>query len=135
MTGLYLLELISVPLGYLVLAALLITIGLCWYLRLNYALGAVVALIHDVFITVGIFSFLGKEFDLTTVAALLTIIGYSLNDTIVVFDRIRENLRAKKIKPLKTIINNSVNQTLSRTLLTSGTTLLVVLALFFLGAG
>lgn len=134
-TGLYLLELISVPLGYLVLAALLITIGLCWYLRLNYALGAVVALIHDVFITVGIFSFLGKEFDLTTVAALLTIIGYSLNDTIVVFDRIRENLRAKKIKPLKTIINNSVNQTLSRTLLTSGTTLLVVLALFFLGGG
>ncbi|MCF8104671.1 MAG: protein translocase subunit SecF [Desulfohalobiaceae bacterium] len=135
LTGLYLLELLAVPLVFLILAALLITIGMCWYLRLNYALGAVVALVHDVLITVGIFSLLGKEFDLTTVAALLTIIGYSLNDTIVVFDRIRENLRSRKDKALRHIVNASVNQTLSRTLLTSGTTLLVVLSLFFLGGG
>jgi preprotein translocase subunit SecF len=134
-TGLYLLELLAVPLAFLILAALLITLGLCWYLQLNYALGAIVALIHDVFITVGIFSILNKDFDLTTVAALLTIIGYSLNDTIVVFDRIRENLRSKKTRPLRQTINMSVNQTLSRTLLTSGTTLLVVVALFILGGG
>jgi len=134
-TGLYLLELINVPLIYLILAALLITLGLCWYLKLNYALGAVVALIHDVLITVGIFSLLNKEFDLTTIAALLTIIGYSLNDTIVVFDRIRENLRSKTSRSLKATINMSINQTLSRTLLTSGTTLIVVLSLFILGGG
>ncbi|MDZ7762686.1 MAG: protein translocase subunit SecF [Desulfovermiculus sp.] len=135
LTGLYVLGLLAVPLVYLILAALIITLGLCWYLRLNYALGAVVALIHDVFITVGIFSLLGKEFDLTIVAALLTIIGYSLNDTIVIFDRIRENLRAKKVLPLYQTINKSVNQTLSRTLLTSGTTILVVLSLLLLGGG
>ncbi|WP_461209545.1 protein translocase subunit SecD [Desulfocurvus sp. DL9XJH121] len=133
--GVYLLGLASVPLSLLIVAALAITLGLCWYLRLNYALGAVVALIHDVIITVGVFSLLGKEFDLTIVAALLTIIGYSLNDTIIVFDRIRENLHGKKKPSFKEIINTSVNQTLSRTLLTSGTTLLVVLALFFFGGG
>ena len=135
LTGLYVLGLLAVPLAYLILAALLITLGLTWYLRLNYALGAVVALIHDVLITVGIFSLLGKEFDLTIVAALLTIIGYSLNDTIVIYDRIRENLRAKKALPLMQTINQSVNQTLSRTLLTSGTTILVVLCLIVLGGG
>jgi preprotein translocase subunit SecF len=134
-TGLYLLELLAVPLVYLIVAALLITLGLCWYLKLNYALGAVVALVHDVFITVGIFSLLNKDFDLTTIAALLTIIGYSLNDTIVVFDRIRENLRSKTTRTLKAIINKSINQTMSRTLLTSGTTMLVVLSLFILGGG
>lgn len=131
--GVYLLGLASVPMSVLIFAALAITLGLCWYLKLNYALGAVVALIHDVLITVGVFSLLGKEFDLTIVAALLTIIGYSLNDTIIVFDRIRENLHGKKKPSFKEIINVSVNQTLSRTLLTSGTTLLVVLALFFFG--
>ncbi|MFP4258618.1 MAG: protein translocase subunit SecF, partial [Desulfovermiculus sp.] len=135
LTGLYVLGLLAVPLAYLILAALLITLGLSWYLRLNYALGAVVALIHDVLITVGIFSLLGKEFDLTIVAALLTIIGYSLNDTIVIYDRIRENLRAKKAISLAQTINQSVNQTLSRTLLTSGTTILVLLCLIVLGGG
>ncbi len=133
--GLYVLELVGVPLSYLILAALLITLGLCWYLNLNYALGAVLALIHDVSITVGVFSLLGKDFNLTTVAALLTIIGYSLNDTIVVFDRIRENLQTKISKTLKTTINTSINQTLSRTILTSGTSLLVVLSLFIFGGG
>ena len=135
LTGLYILGLLAVPLVYLIVAALAITLGLTWYLKLNYALGAVVALIHDVFITVGIFSLLGKEFDLTIVAALLTIIGYSLNDTIVIYDRIRENLRAKKVLPLYQTVNKSVNQTLSRTLLTSGTTILVVLSLIILGGG
>jgi len=133
--GVYLLGLVSVPMSVLIFAALAITLGLCWWLKLNYALGAVVALIHDVMITVGVFSLLGKEFDLTIVAALLTIIGYSLNDTIIVFDRIRENLHGKKKPNFKEIINLSVNQTLSRTLLTSGTTLLVVLALFLFGGG
>jgi preprotein translocase subunit SecF len=134
-SGLYILQMLAVPLTYLIIAVLLITLALCWYLQLNYALGAVVALIHDVLITIGVFSLLNKDFDLTTVAALLTIIGYSLNDTIVVFDRIRENFRVKRVPPLFDLINTSINQTLSRTLLTSGTTLLVVLSLFFLGGG
>jgi preprotein translocase subunit SecF len=98
-------------------------------------MGATVALIHDVLITVGIFSILGKEFTLPIIAALLTIIGYSLNDTIIVFDRIRENLRKYHKNPMAVIINRSVNETLGRTILTSGTTLAVVLALFFLGGG
>ncbi len=124
-----------VSLGYMTVAAMLVALLLCWKLRLNYALGAVVALIHDVLITVGVFSLLNKEFDLTIVAALLTIIGYSLNDTIIVFDRIRENLRAKISSKLGKTINVSINQTLSRTLLTSGTTLLVVVCLFLFGGG
>ncbi len=134
---LYVLKSFGVPLGYLTLITLLLTLFLCWYLKLNYALGAVIALIHDVLVTVGLFSILNKEFDLTTVAALLTIIGYSLNDTIVVFDRIRENLKEKTKKDFNflEIINKSINQTLSRTILTSGTTLLVVIALVLLGGG
>ncbi len=132
--GLYILQLFSLPKEYLVVAAMLITLGLCWYLKLSYALGAITALIHDVLITVGIFSVLDKEFDLTIVAALLTIIGYSLNDTIIIFDRVRSNLHSKmQGMLLPQIINKSVNQTLSRTLLTSGTTLTVVLVLFFFG--
>jgi preprotein translocase subunit SecF len=133
--GIYVLQLLSLPMTYLILAAMVITVGLCWYLKLNYALGAVVALIHDITITVGIFSLLDKDFDLTIVAALLTILGYSLNDTIIVFDRIRENLHAKTAKSLGDTINISINQTLSRTLLTSGTTLMVILALYFFGGG
>jgi len=133
-TAMYLLGLF-ISMGYLTLAAMAVTLVLCWRLRLNYALGAVVALIHDVLITVGVFSLLNKEFDLTIVAALLTIIGYSLNDTIIVFDRIRENLRAKISKVLGVTINVSINQTLSRTLLTSGTTLLVVACLYLFGGG
>ncbi len=134
-TGMYVLGLLSLPMTYLTLAAMAVTLVLCWRLKLNYALGAVIALIHDVLITVGVFSLLNKEFDLTIVAALLTIIGYSLNDTIIVFDRIRENLRAKFSKVLGETINKSINQTLSRTMLTSGTTLLVVACLYFLGGG
>ncbi|MFW5731374.1 MAG: protein translocase subunit SecF, partial [Desulfonatronovibrionaceae bacterium] len=133
--GVYLLQLLAVPVGFLIAAAVLITLVLCWYLKLNYALGAVTALIHDMLIVVGIFSLLNREFDLSIVAALLTIIGYSLNDTIIVFDRIRENLRSKILPTLAETINKSINQTLSRTLITSGTTLLVVLALLFFGGG
>lgn len=107
-----------------------------WRFELRFGFGAVAALFHDVVITIGVFSIFNKQFDLTTVAALLTIVGYSLNDTIVVYDRIRENLKKTGGKgDLTQIVNRSLNETLSRTLLTSGTTLLVVLALFFLGGG
>ncbi len=101
----------------------------------KFAAGAIVALIHDVIITVGAFSVTNREFTLPIVAAILTIIGYSLNDTIVVYDRIRENLRKMRDKSYESIINKSINETLSRTILTSTTTLLVVLALFILGGG
>jgi len=110
-----------------------ILIYVTWRFELRYAVGAIAALVHDVVITVGIFSLLGKEFTLPIIAALLTIIGYSLNDTIVVYDRIRENIKAARKQPLRDLINASINQVLSRTVLTSVTTLLVVLALFFLG--
>jgi len=110
-----------------------IVIYISWRFEFQYAIAAIIALIHDVLITMGAFSIMDKEFTLVIVAAFLTIIGYSLNDTIVVFDRIRENLRRQGKETLSAIINTSINQTLSRTLLTSGTTLLVVAALFFLG--
>lgn len=124
---------VSIPV--LIGVALILAIVLFWMLNLKYSMGAIVALIHDILITVGIFSILGKEFTLPIVAALLTIVGYSLNDTIIVFDRIRENLRKQSKSPFKTIINGSINETLSRTILTSGTTLLVLIALFIWGGG
>ena len=99
----------------------------------KFSAGAVAALFHDVLITLGIFSVLGLDFDLTVLAAVLAVIGYSLNDTIVVFDRIRENFRRMRRGTPVSIINRSLNQTLSRTLMTSLTTLLVLIALFFLG--
>lgn len=134
--GIAALRWLGLPMEMLLVAALVITVALCWKLKLTYALGAVVALIHDVFITFGIFSLLNKELDLAIVAAFLTIIGYSLNDTIIIFDRIRENIRAKGAElGLPKIINLSINQTLSRTILTSGTTLMVVLCLVLLGGG
>lgn len=95
----------------------------------NFAPGAVVCLFHDSLITLGIFSFLGKEINIQILAAILTIIGYSLNDTIVIFDRIRENLLAYKNHPLPWVLNRSINDALSRTLLTTATTLLAVLSL------
>ncbi len=110
-----------------------IVIYISWRFEFQYAIAAIIALIHDVLITMGAFSVLDKEFTLVIVAAFLTIIGYSLNDTIVVFDRIRENTRRRSKESLSDVINTSINQTLSRTLLTSGTTLLVVVALFVLG--
>ena len=110
-----------------------IVIYISWRFEFQYAIAAIIALIHDVLVTMGAFSIFDKEFTLVIIAAFLTIIGYSLNDTIVVFDRIRENLRRRGKSSLSEIINSSINQTLSRTLLTSGTTLLVVMALFFFG--
>jgi len=135
MGAVYFLSIFHVSVPYLIAAALLVSLALFWFLGLKYAMGATVALIHDVTITVGIFSMFNKEFTLPIIAALLTIIGYSLNDTIIVFDRIRENLRKYHKKPLEVIINRSVNETLSRTILTSMTTLVVVVALFVLGGG
>ncbi len=122
---------LSIPI--LILIAILITLILFWQLRLRYAMGATLALLHDITITVGIFTLLGREFSLPIVAALLTIIGYSLNDTIVVFDRIRENLSRYSTRLLEKNINNSINETLNRTVLTSSTTLLVLFSLLFLG--
>ena len=110
-----------------------IVIYISWRFELQYAIAAIIALAHDVLVTLGAFSILDKEFTLVIVAAFLAIIGYSLNDTIVVFDRIRENLRRRGKNTFVQIINASINQTLSRTLLTSGTTLMVVIALFFFG--
>ena len=98
-----------------------------------YAIGSVLALIHDVLITLGIFSLLSYEIDLSIIAAFLTIVGYSLNDTIVVFDRIRENIPKHIKKTLEEVINVSLNQTLSRTVITSFTTLIVVMVLFYFG--
>jgi len=113
------------------LVAILIYVMLRFEFR--FSLGAVAALIHDVLLTVGFFSITPAPFDLTVLAAVLAVIGYSLNDTIVVFDRIRENFRKmRKATPLE-VINGSVNQTLSRTIMTSLTTLFVLLALFFVG--
>jgi len=97
------------------------------------ATGAVVALVHDIVITLGVFSFTHMDFDLTVLAALLAVLGYSLNDTIVVFDRVRENFRRMRKATPEEVINASVNQTLARTLMTSGTTIMTLLALFFLG--
>ena len=112
-----------------------ILIYISWRFEFKFAAGAIVALMHDIAITVGVFSLTDKEITLPIIAALLTIVGYSLNDTIVVFDRIRENLRKKRKEEYEKIINMSINETLSRTILTSGTTLLVVVSLLVLGGG
>ena len=115
----------------LAIAAVLVYIWLRF--EWQFSLGAVAALVHDVVLTVGIFSLLQIRFDLATIAALLTIVGYSLNDTVVVFDRVRENLRKYKKKDLKEVLNLSINETLSRTVMTSVTTLLALVSLFVLG--
>ncbi len=99
----------------------------------QYGVGAIIALIHDVVLTIGMFAVLGFEVNLTTVAAILTIVGYSLNDTVVIFDRVRENLRRYKAMPITELLDVSVNETLARTLMTSLTTLLALLSLYFFG--
>ena len=128
-------DLRSKGLKAMIFALIGILIYISWRFELKFACGAVIALIHDVLITVGAFSVLDKEVSLPIIAALLAVIGYSLNDTIVVYDRIRENFRKNRRAPFPITINKSVNETLSRTLLTSGTTLLVVVALFLFGGG
>lgn len=114
-------------------ALLGILIYVSFRFQFRQAVAAVIALIHDVVLTMGVFSLSGKEFSLPIVAALLTIVGYSLNDTIVVFDRIRENVRLTRRSEFEEIVNKSINQTLSRTILTSGSTLVAVLSFLFLG--
>ncbi len=119
------------------LATLYSMLGMLIYLwfrfQLIYGVAAVVACFHDTLITVGAFALTGREISLTVIAAILTLVGYSMNDTIVVFDRIRENLRISRRDSLTDLVNRSINQTLSRTVLTSGLTFLTVLALFIFG--
>ena len=112
-----------------------ILVYIAWRFELRYAVGAIIALLHDVLITLGAFSISGREIDLPIIAAFLAIIGYSLNDTIIVYDRIRENYGKHQKLGFSAVVNRSINETLSRTILTSGTTLMVVLALFIFGGG
>jgi len=120
-----------------IMATLYSLAGMLVYLwfrfEMIYGVGAVVACLHDTIITVGFFSLLNKEISLTVIAAILTLIGYSMNDTIVVFDRIRENIKLLRREPLADVVNKSINQTLSRTILTSGLTFLTVLSLYMFG--
>ncbi|HSS76228.1 MAG TPA: protein translocase subunit SecF [Thermoanaerobaculia bacterium] len=113
------------------LVAMLIYIGFRFEMR--FGIGAIMASVHDVMVTLGLFTLLGYEFNLTTIAAFLTLIGYSTNDTVVIFDRVRENMRKSRRKPLIEVMNESINETLSRTIMTGGLTFLTVLAVFLLG--
>ncbi len=131
--ALYVAQLLGISMVYLIILAVLVTVALCYALKFEYALGAILALLHDAIITVGVFSLLDKEITLSFVAAILTIVGYSLNDTIIIYDRIREHAQKSKKGDYAEIINRSVNETLSRTVLTSGSTLLVLVALYILG--
>lgn len=126
-------ELASAAVLAILVTLVLILIYLSWRFEFRFGVGAVVALFHDVIITLGIFSLLNLEISLAIVAAFLTIVGYSLNDTIVVYDRIRENLKKHSSLSLEKTINLSINETLSRTVITSGTTLVVVLVLYIFG--
>jgi preprotein translocase subunit SecF len=112
---------------------LIILVYISWRFELRFAIGAIIPLFHDVLITLGVFAILNLEITLPVIAAFLTIVGYSLNDTIVVFDRIRENLKTLRKEKYDFIVNKSINETLSRTIVTSLTTLFVVLILFFFG--
>jgi preprotein translocase subunit SecF len=120
-----------------VLATLYALAGMLVYIAFRfewiYGLGAVIACFHDTIITIGLFSLFNKDIDMTVIAALLTLVGYSMNDTIVIFDRIRENLKFMRREPLEVVMNRAVNQTLSRTVMTSGLTFLTVIALFIWG--
>jgi preprotein translocase SecF subunit len=128
-------ELVWAAILSILVAMLLILVYVMWRFEFRFGVGAVVALFHDVIITLGIFSLMNLEISIAIVAALLTIIGYSLNDTIVVYDRIREDLKTyrRSIHDYGAIINQSINETLSRTIITSGTTLMVVVVLYFFG--
>lgn len=114
-----------------------VIIGILFYVGYRYepvfALAAIIPIFHDAIITLGIFSFLGREIDLTVIAAILTVLGYSLNDTIIVFDRIRENIKVRGRKNIESIINRSINENLGRTVITSGTSLFAVIAILLFG--
>lgn len=126
-------ELRSAALEAIIFALVLILLYITIRFEFRFAVAAIVALVHDVTITLGVFSLVGHEISLAVIAAFLTIVGYSLNDTIVVFDRIRENLRVPARTAYEAILNRSVNQSLSRTIITSGTTILVVVVLLVFG--
>ena len=126
-------ELIQTAIIAVVLAIGAVLVYIWMRFEWQFAVGAVVALVHDVALTIGVFSELQIQFDLAIIAALLTIVGYSLNDTVVVFDRVRENLRKYKQKPLREVLNLSINETLSRTMMTSVTTLIALVVLYVLG--
>jgi len=130
----YLASLLGADLAALTILALLVTLVLCYLLNFQFALGAILALIHDVILTVGAFSLMGKEMSLSFVAAVLTVVGFSLNDSIIIYDRIREHISKSGRKlDYGTTINRSLNETLSRTVLTSGTSLMATLALYIFG--
>ena len=117
-----------------VIAAIFAVLVYIWFrFEWQFAVGAIAALVHDVLLTIGLFSILQLEFGLSIIAAILTIVGYSLNDTVVVYDRVRENLRRYKKLPLRELLDNSINQTLSRTVLTSITTLIALFSLYIFG--
>ncbi len=119
---------------YATLASIVgITVYIGLRFRFAFAIGAIAATLHDVLVTLAFLFFFGYDLSLNVVAAILTITGYSVNDTIVIFDRVRENLRTKRRDPLETVVNASVNQTLSRTVITAGTTFLAVLSLYLFG--
>jgi len=126
-------ELIWKAIASMVAASLGILIYIWVRFEWQYALGGVIALVHDIFITIGVFALFQLKFDLSIIAALLTILGYSINDTVVVFDRLRENLQKYKTTPLRDVMNLSVNETLSRTLMTSVTTLIALAAMLIFG--
>ena len=137
-SAMYVMGFLGMDMVYRVIGALALTLLISWKLKLNYALGAIVGRLHDVLITLGLLAMMGKEIDLNIIAALMTLVGYSLNDTIIVYDRIRENLQNQpedNPAPLADIINLSVNQTLGRTIMTSATTLIAALSLTILGGG
>jgi len=126
---------LGVSIKFMIIIAAILSILLSFFLRFNFSLGAIIALIHDVTITLGAFILTNREMNLPVLAAFLTIIGYSVNDTIIIYDRIRENMRSGAKNDLSQVINKSINQTLSRTVLTSGTTLLALVVLYLLGGG
>ena len=126
-------ELVIAGIQAVVLAVLAVLFYIWLRFEWQFSVGAVAALVHDVILTIGVFAVMQIEFNLSIIAAILTIVGYSLNDTVVVFDRVRENLRRFKATPLKEVLNLSINETLSRTVMTSVTTLLALVALYVLG--
>ena len=121
------------------LAVVFSIVGMLAYIwirfELRFGVGAVIAIVHDVLVTLGLYALAGYEFNLTTIAAFLTVVGYSVNDSVVIFDRVRENLRRSRRDDLKTLLNKSINQTLSRTVLTGGSVLLVLTSLYVFGGG
>ena len=126
-------ELIQAGIIAVVVSVFLMLVYIWFRFELPFAIGAVIALLHDVLLSLGIFAALGLEFNLPIVAAILLIVGYSMNDTVVVYDRVRENLRKYKTLPLLELLNKSVNETLARTVITSATTMLALLALLIFG--